>query len=321
MSSSRDLWIGVAAWAAIVACAVLVGVSRGLRLRRAQAASRRHAGPRCSFCGRALAEGHDLVGGPEAFVCEACVFGALAAITQQRPGDAAGSAFRAIDAILSALPSRVPYAALEPLLDAALRVARTSAERHAVCLRAHAHEHFERALAILRAFPELDRPLRWWLDVAALLLVLERFDEAAQALDSARALGAAGDPFFECHCALLDAHLGRTLDEPALLAVVASARGVGQPTLVAEALKATARHRALRGDLAGALAALDEAIATAPDAATWRVVVELCRACDPARAHEAWRAALACTHPESHHARRLRQQPHGSMHEARATRG
>ena len=308
--TDRDLWIAAVGWASIIGCAVLVGVTGGLRLRKAQAASRRPRAPQCSFCGRALAQGHDLVGGPAAFVCEACVFGAIEAMTQQHPSKAVGSAFRAVDAILSALPSHVPYAVLEPLLDAALRVARTSDERLLVCHRAHAHEHFERALAILRAFPELDRPLRWWLDVAALLLVLERFDEAAQALDSARAGGAAGDPFFECHRALLDAHLGRPIDEPALLALLTTARAVAQPSLVAEALKATARHRALRGDLGGALAALDEALAIAPSAATLRVVAELCRASDPPRAHKARRESLACTHPESHHARRLREHAH-----------
>ncbi|MBS1123427.1 MAG: ClpX C4-type zinc finger [Deltaproteobacteria bacterium] len=262
-------------------------------------------GATCSFCGRPRAETKRLVEGPGAYICDGCALLATGVLAlHDEPCDVG---FRALDAIVSALPQDAPYPRFEPLLEAMMVISGT-AESSAVQIYQHAEwrGHLDLALRALLVIPPQARSPQAWHDIAALSIDLERFDLAREAIEDVRARSD-GDVYGDCHRAMLAAHAGNLMDEQELADLVARARAHANVAVAREALEALARHRARRGDVQGALAAIEDALTGRARASSVLLLRgDLLADSDHEAAVTAWREALALVHPESVFARRSR---------------
>jgi tetratricopeptide (TPR) repeat protein len=220
----------------------------------------------------------------------------------------------ALEAILGALDPRAPYERIEPLLEAMLAVAQTPDSLLRAYSAAVGRGYYEYALRALLLIPEEERSVAVSHDIAAMFMNLGRHDEAEAALEAITGKPDADDLYAQCHRAMIAAHGKSLLPEPAIDDLVARVRSSGIPALLGEALHAQARHRAARGDVPGALAAIDEAIGARATATLHLLRGDLLFDSDRALASEEWRKALAVAHPdgiEAKHARdRLADRPH-----------
>jgi hypothetical protein len=266
-----------------------------------------HAGAACTLCATPRAQTSRLIEGISGYVCDACVFVSVGVLSGDE-ASARHAACESLAAVLAALPEQAPRAVVEPLLEAMLRLAQDAAGAEKVFVQAATRGEQALAHRALTSIPEKERCTRVLMNLAATCIELERFDEAARAVEAGRAKADEDDLLFlDCHDAMLAAHTGRAVAAERLDELVARARRAANDELVSEALHASARHRAALGDTPAALAAVDLALALRRSSGLLLLRGDLLAERDAAGAREAWEACLAVAHPEGLDARRARE--------------
>jgi hypothetical protein len=274
-----------------------------------------YAGAACSFCGQPRAGVAFLVEGPSAYICDRCAILSVAICAQHENTDPRDVTFRALAETVAGIAVETPYACLEPLLGAMIGLATSTASRSTAYLAAVRHGHYELALRALSGITPQERTDAVWLNIAALNVNLERYDDARAALASVPETASEADRLFaSCHEASIAGKHGPQMSDDELETLLLRAQAHGTPPLVTETLEAIARHRAAKADVPGALSAVDEAITLHESAAILLLRGDLLAASDAVAATDAWRRSLARSHPDGVDAQRARDrlERHGS---------
>jgi hypothetical protein len=261
----------------------------------------------CAFCGRSRRVVKKLIEGPAAFICDACVVASVGVIASGSAGALEETGVAALAYVVAAIDVKAPYGEVEPLLEAMLALTKTSTSGLRVYQEAERRGHFVLALRALTRIPAGQRSATIWVNIAAVALDCDDLVAAREALESLRALPGGDTMYAQCHRAVLAARTGGALGHDEVDELVARARQHPRPELLREALEVLARRRARDGDGAGALAAVDEALASRRNAPLGILRGDLLADTDRAAAEAAWRDALEVAHPDGVHARIARE--------------